>query len=211
MATTIRKQYRLETVVGQLIDPLEFIAEIVAHIPDAYEKTAIEYGWYSNRTRGYRKEHGLLKPDPPAKCAEADSDKAEIDTRRAWARLIAKVYEVNPLICPRCGSEMKVVAVIDQEDAIFKILKHLGLLAAPEESRAPPGTAPSPASPPPQATYHDLFSPAAIPTHAPFPEIPAWDLPEPPGPDHASQPDSDPGDLTDDRDDGPDPEAEDIA
>jgi hypothetical protein len=31
--------------------------------------------------------------------------------RSAWARLIAKVYEVDPLICPRCGSEMDAKAI----------------------------------------------------------------------------------------------------
>jgi transposase-like protein len=194
----------------RVFDPLEFIAEIVAHIPDSYEKVATEYGWHSNRTRRIRKEHGLLKPDPPAKDPVADSDKASIDTFRAWARLIAKVYEVNPLTCPQCGSEMKVVAVIDREDAIYRILRHLGLLA-PEESRAPPVAASAAPPPPPQATPHDLFSSTALFADAPFSELPAWDLPDPPGPDHASQPDSDLGDHIDDRDDGPDPEAEDIA
>ena len=29
-----------------------------------------------------------------------------------WAKLIAKIYEVDPLVCPQCGGEMKVVAVI---------------------------------------------------------------------------------------------------
>ena len=29
-----------------------------------------------------------------------------------WAKLIAKVYEVDPLVCTKCGGEMKVVAVI---------------------------------------------------------------------------------------------------
>jgi hypothetical protein len=73
----------------RVFDPLEFIAEIVTHIPDAYEKTAIEYGWYSNRTRGFRKEHGLLKADTAdKKDPAADSDKASLDVRRAWARLI---------------------------------------------------------------------------------------------------------------------------
>jgi len=42
------------------------------------------------------------------------------------------VYEVNPLVCPRCGFEKKVVAVIDKENEIYKILRHLGLLAAPD-------------------------------------------------------------------------------
>ncbi|MCC6738880.1 MAG: hypothetical protein IT452_07520 [Planctomycetia bacterium] len=64
-------------------DPLEFIAEVVAHIPDTYENAAIEYGWYSNRTRGWRKKRGLLKADPPAKDPAADSDKGSLDQRRA--------------------------------------------------------------------------------------------------------------------------------
>lgn len=67
----------------RVFDPLEFIAEVVAHIPDTYEKTSIEYGWYSNRTRGWRKKRGLLLADPPAKDPAVDSDKAPLDQRRA--------------------------------------------------------------------------------------------------------------------------------
>ncbi|HEB32490.1 MAG TPA: hypothetical protein ENI15_16720 [Spirochaetes bacterium] len=33
-------------------------------------------------------------------------------SRRSWARLIQKVYEVDPLICEKCGHEMRVIAVI---------------------------------------------------------------------------------------------------
>ena len=44
----------------RVFDPLDFLAEVSAHIPDAHEKTTLFYGWYSNRTRGYRKQHGLL-------------------------------------------------------------------------------------------------------------------------------------------------------
>ncbi len=29
-------------------------------------------------------------------------------SNQTWARLIQKVYEMDPLICPRCGSEMKI-------------------------------------------------------------------------------------------------------
>ena len=70
--------------------------------------------------------------------------------RRAWARLIAKIYEVNPLVCPKCGSKMKVVAVIYKEDAINKMFRHLGLLAPPEELRAPSATGSPVASPGPE-------------------------------------------------------------
>ena len=42
----------------------------------------------------------------------------------AWARLIAKVYEIDPLVCPRCGAEMKILAVITDSFEVKKILKH---------------------------------------------------------------------------------------
>lgn len=32
--------------------------------------------------------------------------------KKAWARLPAKVYEVDPILCPNCGGKMAVIAVI---------------------------------------------------------------------------------------------------
>ncbi len=49
--------------------------------------------------------------------------------KQAWARLLAKVYEVDPFVCPRCGSEMKVIAVIQDTEEIKKILAHPGCMA----------------------------------------------------------------------------------
>jgi len=39
--------------------------------------------------------------------------------------LKAKIYEINPYLCPKCGSEMRVIAVIQDTAEIKKILKHL--------------------------------------------------------------------------------------
>jgi hypothetical protein len=96
------------------------------------------YGWYSNRTRGYRKQHGLLAkgeaPDPlPGPVA-----RAPLEVRRSWARLIRQVYEVDPLLCPHCGGAMKVIALIDRPAVIRQILEHLGLSTAAPSLRAPP-------------------------------------------------------------------------
>jgi hypothetical protein len=52
----------------------------------------------------------------------------------AWARLIAKVYEIDPLVCPRCGSEMILIAVITDPAQVRTILRHLLKIG-----RAPPG------------------------------------------------------------------------
>jgi len=45
-----------------------------------------------------------------------------------WAALIRKVYEVDPLRCPDCGGEMKVINFIDksQADGVEKIVRHCG-------------------------------------------------------------------------------------
>jgi len=66
-------------------------------------KTAIYYGWYSNRTRGFRKARGLLPPAPPGQ-PPAEADRAPLATRRTWARLIRKIYKADPLLCPLCGA-----------------------------------------------------------------------------------------------------------
>ena len=62
----------------------------------------------------------------------------ECASRSAWARLIAQVYEVNPLVCPRCASEMRVLAVITNAAEVKKILRHLIKIGCP-----PPGLDPS--------------------------------------------------------------------
>jgi hypothetical protein len=43
------------------------------------------------------------------------------------------IFTVDPLICPYCGSEMKVIAIIQDSKEIKKIIKHLA-----KKKRAPP-------------------------------------------------------------------------
>ena len=56
-----------------------------------------------------------------------------------WRECIKKVWEVDPLSCPKCGNEMKIVSFINEVDVIRKILEHLGLW----EDKTPPERAPS--------------------------------------------------------------------
>lgn len=49
------------------------------------------------------------------------------DFRQNWARLIQKVYEVDPLLCPKCQGTMKITSSIEDLDIIEKILRHLDL------------------------------------------------------------------------------------
>ena len=51
--------------------------------------------------------------------------------------MIAKVYQVDPLVCTRCGKRMSVVAFVTDSAAIGRILDHLGL-SNPEAEKPPP-------------------------------------------------------------------------
>ena len=94
------------------------------------------YGHYSNVSRGKRKKQdqdglipSILEPDGSSKAY-----------RKHWARLIQKIYEVNPLTCPKCTGSMRILCFIEDELLIEKILKHLGLWE--REARPPPKPTP---------------------------------------------------------------------
>jgi hypothetical protein len=102
----------------QVFDPLDFLAEVTQHIPNKGEHQIRYYGWYSKKIRGLRaKQAALAAPEqkPVKKCS------------LAWAALIRLVYEVDPLLCPQCGSQMKIISFIERDEVIEKILKHSGL------------------------------------------------------------------------------------
>jgi hypothetical protein len=60
----------------------------------------------------------------PALIESAESSAAY---RRKWARLIQKIYEIDPLLCPKCLGPMKIIAFIEDDALIRKILVHLQL------------------------------------------------------------------------------------
>jgi hypothetical protein len=130
-------------------DALDWLAHLVTHVPGRYEQTVRYYGYYSNKSRGLRKK------------AETDDDipvivKNEMSSqewRQNWARLIQKIYEVNPLTCPKCQGEMRVVAFIEDDQVIKKILMHLGLWERSNHD-------PRPQNPSyiPEITYDDDYS-----------------------------------------------------
>ena len=44
-----------------------------------------------------------------------------------WALLIARIYEVFPLLCPLCGGQMRIIAFITHSADIRQILEHIGV------------------------------------------------------------------------------------
>jgi hypothetical protein len=101
---------------------------------------------FSNVSRGKRRkaeaeggEVGDTGVAPDSRAARAESRDARA-MRRSWAQLIKRIYEVDPLVCPSCGSEMKVIAFITEHDVVDAILSHLAKAGA-RSPRGPPGVA----------------------------------------------------------------------
>jgi len=67
--------------------------------------------------------------------SEIDAPPVSKELKKPWSYFIRKVYETDPLICPKCQGEMRIISFIDQPGAIKKILQQTGLR---EESHAPP-------------------------------------------------------------------------
>ncbi|MEA2108370.1 MAG: hypothetical protein U9P07_02965 [Pseudomonadota bacterium] len=57
-----------------------------------------------------------------------------------WRECIKKIWEVDPLICPHCQTEMKIIGFITEYAVVRKILKHLDLWdTSPPKSSSNPG------------------------------------------------------------------------
>jgi Zn finger protein HypA/HybF involved in hydrogenase expression len=133
----------------QVFEPCDFIAAITQHIPDKSFQLVRYYGWYSNKMRGQR-----LKREAEREAASAQGEPAALSNveiiqvsgftprrrpSRKWRELIQKVWEADPLLCPNCQQEMRIIALIDEEKVIERILRHLGLWEEPVDvSRGPP-------------------------------------------------------------------------
>lgn len=143
------------------MDRLDLVHAVCQQIPSPRMHMVRYLGGYANRTRrrlraaravlaggggedidtepsvGTRE---LLGPDLTFEGAPLPPDSAQSLRRQSWARLLRKVFEVDPLQCPRCRVEMEVVACITDPVVIDAILRHRHQtgLVSPFEARAPP-------------------------------------------------------------------------
>jgi len=44
---------------------------------------------------------------------------ARKNLKRSWSYFIRKVYETDPLVCPKCSGEMDIISFIDQAEVII--------------------------------------------------------------------------------------------
>ena len=104
------------------------------------------YGFYSNKSRGFRLKNEEICPADKEGVTIKDRYVEIIDVSRhqpkkvpslKWRECIKKIWKDDPLICSECLSEMKIISFITEVNIIKKILKYLDLWSE-NSSRDPP-------------------------------------------------------------------------
>jgi len=85
----------------------------------------------------------FARQNAEAQRAKGEASEFSKERRASWARLLRKIFEVDPLLCP-CGAEMKIISVITDSRLVDRILRHLQSPACatrdPFQPRPPPAT-----------------------------------------------------------------------
>ena len=86
---------------------------------------------------------------PAGSLPKAPPESSDLPTVRPrhveWAELLRRVFKIDVLCCPTCGSRRRLIALITHRPVVHRILQYLGLPADPP-------TLASPRSPP-QLTF----------------------------------------------------------
>ena len=119
---TLKTPYR-DGTTQVAFDPVDFIARLSALVP----KPRINLTRY----------HGVLAPNhrwrgrvTPAKRAKriANTDvrsPAERHVAMSWAQRLKRVFNIDVEVCGHCGGSVQVIACIEDQDVINRILAHL--------------------------------------------------------------------------------------
>jgi hypothetical protein len=145
------KRNSKDTPDGVAVFPaLDWLAALVTHLPDKGQQLLRFYGRYSNVCQGRKKRQAGRAVRLVDKQAQGEDDSFREQCRGNWARLIKKIYQADPLVCPKCHGPMTIISFLEDPAVVKRILVRLNLWQAPERS-------PPPASPPRDFIYDPDF------------------------------------------------------
>ena len=122
-----------------VFDPLVFIERLAALVPPPRMHQLTYHGvlapaasWRSDIVPGRDREGESSRGSPNA---------SRPHWRYSWSELLARVFAVDVLKCPVCGSRRRWISAMTEREVIERILSHLGLdpeLPTPAPARPPP-------------------------------------------------------------------------
>ena len=139
------RQPRADGSTHVILSPLELLEKLAALVPPPRAHLVVYHGVLGPHSK-VRREVVPPEEADPGRCDnhKAGSGRPRRGKRKRldWATLMRRTFAMDVLDCPRCHGRMKVIALIDEPEAIRRILVSRGLpteapRAAP--ARPPPG------------------------------------------------------------------------
>jgi hypothetical protein len=120
----------------------EFVDQLAAHLPPRRVQLVRRYGVYAGKVRKQWQERpGIYRLAPESRqkghpnkaisvAVKPQESEDAVQAPDAWfklrkqsrARLLEKVYEVDPFVCPKCRGLMSVAAIIEEPKELTKII-----------------------------------------------------------------------------------------
>lgn len=133
-------------------------ADLAQHIPPPRRQTVSYHGQFANAL-GRLESRATPVPELTAPGSAR---------RTRWARLILRVWQVDPELCPRCGKTMRRSRAILERHELVRLLSNLGL------GKPPPRPPPAPVPEGPAVTFGSVgkrrSQPARPPDRQPDPD-----------------------------------------
>jgi len=129
-----------------IFEPLDFIARLAALVPKPRVNLTRFHGVFAPNSQ-HRAQITPAKRGKGSKTKTAATDgptPAEHRASLTWAQRLKRVFNIDIETCSHCGGAVKIIACIEDQAVIRKILDHLNAKATAAdntvlpESRAPP-------------------------------------------------------------------------
>jgi hypothetical protein len=137
------------------LTPMELMERLVALVP----RPRVHLTRYHGVLGPHYKHRKQIVPKPPELKVTGQEqdiiDPKQLELKKKnipWARLLARVFNIDVETCSKCGGKMKIIAAIEDPKVIRKILEHMGL------DTKPPRLMPARGPPKVQHHFEDDFS-----------------------------------------------------
>ena len=122
---TLKTPYR-DGTTQVAFDPVDFIARLAALIP----KPRVNLTRYHGVLAPNHRWRGMVTPAKRGKGVKRIANTevrspAERHVAMSWAQRLKRVFNIDIEVCGRCGGSAKVIACIEDQDIIDRILAHL--------------------------------------------------------------------------------------
>ena len=112
-----------------VLSPLEFLEKLSALVPLPY----LHLSRYSGVLAPNSLYRSRVIPGKTRSQIKQEQKESEVPTlkRGTWAKILARVFQVDVTKCKDCGGEIKIISSICDAFVISKILTHLGMSPRP--------------------------------------------------------------------------------